>query len=263
MLPHPKDEVGKARLRATCCAFANSAGGYIVFGIQDDRGKAAADRVVGLDAGLDFPARFGDYPRLCSPSVHWTFRNPPLTLASGSVIHAVHIPQSWRAPHAWGDAQSGWRFAKRTNKGTEGMSIEEVRSMFLNFYEKRLRLQLLEGELAALEESAKSAFVSADADIESKFSLVTFSTQTIEAIIVDTYPVTATSPELLSNLVQLRQAVSVANNGARTFFSAAHLPLSNKVEMIRNHNEFMARACGKVAALAEQARASLKPLLAV
>ena len=263
MLPHSKDEDAKVRLRAACCAFANSAGGYLVFGIDDDRTKAPARRLVGLDAALDFPARFGDYPKLCSPSVHWTFQNPPLKLAAGFVVQIVHIPPSWKAPHAHGDPEQGWRFTKRTNKGTEGMSIEEVRSAFLGFYEKRLRLQLLDAELAAFQESASSAFVSKPEEIEAKYSLVTFGTQTIESVMADTYPLTASSSALLSTLGQLRQAVIVANNKARIFFSTASLDFSNKGKMIRDHNEFMAKACGRIIDLAGQARAHLKPLLAV
>lgn len=263
MLPHSKDEDAKARLRAACCAFANGAGGYLVFGVDDDRTMKPANRLTGLDAAIDFPERFGNFPKLCSPSVHWTFQNPPISLASGSVIHIVHIPPSWKAPHGYGDAEQGWRFTKRTNKGTEGMSMEEVRSTFLGFYDKRLRLQLLEAELAALQESASGAFVSKPEEIEISYSLVTFSTQTIESVVADTYALTAGSGELLTALGQLRQAVIVANNKARIFFSTANLGFSNKGKMIREHNEFMASACAQIGALAGQARAHLKPLLGV
>ena len=36
-LPHSKDEAGKDRLRKTCAAFANSFGGFIIFGVKDQR----------------------------------------------------------------------------------------------------------------------------------------------------------------------------------------------------------------------------------
>jgi predicted HTH transcriptional regulator len=35
MLPHPADNAGKMRLKKTCAAFANSAGGYLIFGVAD------------------------------------------------------------------------------------------------------------------------------------------------------------------------------------------------------------------------------------
>lgn len=260
-LPHSKDEDGKARLRSACCAFANSVGGgYLVFGVDDDRKKAAADRLTGVDASDDLPARFGDYPRLCNPSVYWLFRNPPLHLQTGSVIHIVQIPASWKAPHAYGDVDRGWRFPKPTNKGTEGMSIEEVRGMFLSFYEKRLRLQLLESELAAIEKTAAGAFIDGP-EKDSSCSLVTFGTHMMESLVMDTYPLTADSSDLLSTLNQLRTSVNVANNKAHVFLASFHLPLTNKAEVTRTHNEYMAGVCETIARLAREARAHLKTLL--
>jgi predicted HTH transcriptional regulator len=261
MLPHAQNEKAKARLRAACCAFANGAGGYIVFGIVDDRAKTPPDRLVGLPAAVDFPAMFGEYPKLCNPSVHWTFRNPPLGLPSGQLIQIVHIPPSWKAPHAYGDVDQGWRFTKRTNKGTEGMSIEEIRGSFLGFYEKRLQLQHLDAELSALQESASRAFVSTPEDIESKYSLITFSTQTIESVVASTYALTAGSSALLAALGGLRQAVIVANNKAQVFFSIVNLSFTNKGGMIREHNEFMENACRRIIELAAHAQRLLKPLL--
>ena len=35
MLPHSGDQGAKDRLRKTCCAFANTDGGFIVFGVSD------------------------------------------------------------------------------------------------------------------------------------------------------------------------------------------------------------------------------------
>jgi predicted HTH transcriptional regulator len=142
-LPDSKDEKAKERLRKTCCAFANSDGAFIVFGILDDKSKPPEKRLVGLSPNNDFPEHFGNYPRSCAPSIYWTFLNPPLPLPDGNILHIVHIPKSWKAPHATGDSDNGWNFTKRTNKGNEGMGIEEIRSGFLGYYEKRLKLQLL------------------------------------------------------------------------------------------------------------------------
>jgi hypothetical protein len=98
-------------------------------------------------------------------------------------------------------------------------------------------------------------------DIESKYSLVTFGTETIDSVAADTYALTAGSVELLSALRQLRQAVIVANNKAAIFFSTANLGFTDKNKMIRDHTEFMAKACARIGALADQARLHLKPLL--
>ena len=47
------------KLLNTVCAFANTYGGFIVFGIEDAKNKAGENRIVGLDQ-RDFGAEFGE-----------------------------------------------------------------------------------------------------------------------------------------------------------------------------------------------------------
>ena len=141
------------------------------------------------------------------------------------------------------------------------MSIEEVRGAFLGFYEKRLRLRLLDAELIALQDSAQTGYVSRPDDIESKYSLVTFDIATIQSVVADTYPITAGHTELLAALHQLRQAVSAANNRARVFFSTAGLSFSNERQRLREHNEHMEEACERIKKLAAKARSLLRPVI--
>ena len=249
----PGDAAGKARLRGACCAFANAGGGFLVFGVTNDRTSAAPDRLKGLEAALDFPEHFGSYPQLCVPSVEWTFRNPPLSLPSGRVIHVVHISKSWKAPHAVGGVDQGWRFLKRTNKGDEGMNIDEVRASFLSYYEKRLRLQLLRAELSVLRDQARNATISDPEQADKQYSLVTFDVAVIESILADTYPLTASSPKLLAALAELRHEVKIANNKIAIFFSVVEQPLTGKDVRVRRHNEFMAAKCAMIQSLCAQA----------
>lgn len=57
------------------------------------------------------------------------FKNPPIVLTTGRLVHVVYIPPSFLAPHAV-ETDGGFVFPKRTNKGTELMSIEEIRGAF-------------------------------------------------------------------------------------------------------------------------------------
>jgi len=261
MLPHSRDESAKTRLRKTCCAFANSNGGFIVFGILDDKSKTPTERLKGLEPNLDFPEHFGNYPRSCSPSVYWMFRNSPLPLANGKVLHVVHIPRSWKAPHAVGDPDGGWHFVKRTNKGNEGMNIEEIRSGFLGYYEKRLKLQLLRSELATLKENAQAACISDEDAIEQSYSLVTFDTHVIESVISDTYTIIANETELLRALSGIREHTRIANNKIRMFFSVAMMSFTNKKGMVRKHNEFLHPICDRIESLCEKAMEELDRIL--
>lgn len=261
-LPDPADNNGKKRLRKACAAFANSEGGFLIFGISDDKTRPPADRLVGIDSDFDFPERFGNFPKACVPSIEWSFKNPPVVLDSGKVLHTVYVPRSWKAPHAVGSANEGWEFQKRTNKGDEGMSMEEIRSAFLGFYEKRLRLQLLRGELTSLKNTASDASITDPNKIESSYSLVTFDVGVIESLIGDTYSITASSPDLIATLSELRQQVRVANNENRIFFGVVKIPLmTSKADLIREHNEFMAKKCTDIMDLSDRAISQLAPLL--
>lgn len=155
MLPHAGEEGGKRRLRRDLAAFANSGGGFLVFGVKDDKGLPAADRIVGLLITHDFPEQFGNYPSACEPSVEWTFKNnPPIAFGSDRVIHVVHIAASPRRPHAV--FQDGrWWFCKRTNKGTEPMTYEEVRGAFLDAGRRETDLAWLRSEVSRVRDLAE------------------------------------------------------------------------------------------------------------
>ena len=239
MLPHSRDDNAKIRLRKTCCAFANSEGGFIVFGVCDDTSKSPQDRIVGIDPSLDFPQQFGNFARTCTPSGEWDFLNPPMDLSSGNKIHVVEVRKSWRAPRAVGDRDTGWQFVRRSNQGNEGMSMEEVRAMFLGFYEKRLKLQLLRAEIATLRDTAVSSCVTDEAEIGQNYSLESFDTRLIDSIISDTYSITAADAELIEALSRIRQVVRVANNKIQIFFGIVQVPMTNKNALVREHNEFM------------------------
>lgn len=260
-LPKSKDLPGKERLKDGCCAFANSDGGFLVFGVADDRTLTPDKRLIGLPPDFDFPANFGNFPRQCHPSVSWDFKNPAISLDNGHLLHVVHIPKSWKAPHFRGSSQDGWKVQKRTNKGTEGMTYEEIRGAFLGFYEKRIRLQLLSSELKMLMTSANKAYVADPSQIDAHYGVITLSSQVIESVLADSYPILVESPKLVAVLGQLRQSINVVNNMANIFFVTASLPLTNNADHIRHHNEKMAKACQHVAQLASSADALLTPMI--
>ena len=261
MLPHAKNGKDKARLRRTCCAFANSEGGFIVFGVRDSRSSPVDQRIVGIDKNCDFPERFGNFPRGCEPTIDWTFRNPPLELEDSKVLHVVHIPKSWRAPHATGSRDTGWVYTKRTNKGNENMNTDEIRTAYLGYYEKRLKLQLLRSELSMLAEMAGNSYYTDTERISTSYSLMSFDSRVIESIIADTYSITAKETEFISLLGEVRQAVSIANNLLRIFFSTVNLPMSNMKGVVKRHNLGMEKVCVRLVSLCERALTELDRIL--
>lgn len=219
-LPHSNDENGKLRLIKTCCAFANSGGGFLIFGVSNSGLVPVQDRLVGIDSKFDFPEHFGSYPQKCTPGVIWDFKNPPISLENGKAIHIVYIQRSWNAPHSCEVASDGRCFVKRTNRGNEPMSYEEIRLAFLQYYEKRLKLQLLKAELENIKKHAEELIMPAW-DAAKKFGMGEFSLTVIETVLADTYTILAEQHELLELLGEIRNRCRVVNDLLRIFYRVA------------------------------------------
>jgi predicted HTH transcriptional regulator len=122
-MPRGADEPGKARLKKTVAAFANETGGFLVFGVKDDRTLPVKDRIVGVPPDCDVPALFGAQAARCTPAVQWDQLNPPHKLASGNYVHVIEIHEGSSKPHGIYDGER-WIFPKRTEGGNELLSYE-------------------------------------------------------------------------------------------------------------------------------------------
>lgn len=264
-LPAKDDSTGKDRLRRVCCAFANSQGGFIIFGVSDEKGVSIEQRIQGMNYDPEFPSKFGDFPANCFPSIDWEPRHEPLRLSSGKVLNIIEIPKSWRAPHASKDKNSnGYRFSKRTNKGDEDMSIEEIRGAFLGFYEKRIKLQLLRAELTSVQNKSVSLiqWIDSPSRKELEYNLTTFDATIIETVISDTYSMTANNQPLLATIFELRDVLNNTNTKNRIFFGIIEFPFNDKKYRIIQHYESMKEYCKQMIILAKKAIDLLDELLA-
>ena len=269
MLPHSKNEADKTRLYKSCCAFANSSGGFLIFGVKDNRSLSPKDRLVGIDQTLDLPELFGSYPKNCNPSITWNFLNPPLQLDNGNVIHIFEIPGSWNAPHCIEVAGSKGSdllrcFTKRTHKGNEDMSYEEIRMAFLQYYEKRLKLQLLQAELQNTRKHAEELIISPPLN-QAKITLGEFGLTVIETVLADTYTILAGQQELLELLGEIRNRCRVVNDMLRIFYRVATVNLvGNNVEphpAIETHNRNIEGECRPVLFACDRALSLLKKVI--
>ncbi len=266
MLPHSKNEPEKTRLYKSCCAFANSSGGFLIFGVKDDRALSPKDRLVGIDQTRDLPELFGSYPKNCNPSIPWNFLNPPLPLGNGNVIHIFEIPRSWNAPHSFEVASNGRCFVKRTNKGNEPMSYEEIRMAFLQYYEKRLKLQLLQAELQNTRKHAEELLISAPLN-QVKIGLGEFSLTVIETVLADTYTILAGQQELLGHLGEIRNRCRVVNDMLRIFYRVATVGLvGNNAEphpAIEMHNRNVEGECRPIIFACDRAHGFLENVMRI
>lgn len=230
-LPEGKDERGKERLRRVCASFANAAGGFLVFGVSDAPTAKSEERLVGVDRNIDFPARFGVFAASCVPPVEWVFLNPPLETSNSRFIHVVEIRHSWRAPHGV-SRDDVWWFCSRSSSGTRHLSYQEIQMLFLNTYEKQLRLQLLAAELSALLEEADRMMVQPN-QFKAVISDGHLSLEVIEGVIADTYSITHTSPLLLREFQNVRRHARAANTFANQIreMHARSVVLSERVQL--------------------------------
>ena len=251
MLPQRGDQKGRLRLAKSCCAFANSQGGFIVFGVVNAKVRLD-ERLSGIDPAIDFPVQFGPYPSRCVPSVDWTPRNPPLTLSSGRLVTIIHVPPSLRAPHAVEDDSGGWYFAKRTSKGNEAMTIEEVRGAFLGLYEKRVKLQLLYAELERMRYKS-GRMVLTGSDLNDKTTMLTFDVAVLESVLADTYTLLARSPLLLSKLGEIRDRCREVNDAVDRMKPVFYQSMTNWQSINSDHNLIINTAALNVARLVDEA----------
>lgn len=111
-------------LTELCCSFANSDGGYIVFGITQESSFV----IEGVDYDTEFARNFGDKLRAnppidCPPPKFIKIPN------SSKYLIVIHIPKSKSGPHVHRDLQK-MKFWKRTSKGKRLMTLEEIRQEF-------------------------------------------------------------------------------------------------------------------------------------
>lgn len=226
MLPDSRDDRAKNRLVKACAAFANSDGGFLIFGVKDDKNLPAEQRLVGLAPTLDFPANFGSYPARVQPSVSWGFRNPAVTLSSGNLIHIVHIFPRKGSPHALPDSDR-WAFCKRTAMGTETMSYQEIRDGFIDARRIRRDVSWLKSEIGRVRGIAQELNLGAHGQRDQQDFLFTrFRTGRLRDLVRSVFDVVGSDQQLVEWLEQIMDRCEKADALLEPLASFAILPRS-------------------------------------
>ncbi len=134
-LPYKNDKQNKLHLVATFCAFSNTSGGFLIYGIDDDR------KVVGLSPDKNFKKKINDLVgKYIKPPLQnrWDIikqfeliiKNP------GKYIYIVHIPESliYHKPHVC-TYQDDKRIYIR--QSTSNLALDDGRDIRSFFFDKR------------------------------------------------------------------------------------------------------------------------------
>ncbi len=115
-------------------AFANTEGGYLIYGIAEGEGedKGKPKEIVGIEGSVDeIKQRMeqiletGLAPRLYGHTIQ------SYTIDDKTVL-VIHVPVSWNRPHMVIKGED-YRFYERTNAGVTKMSVDRLRNAFLFF----------------------------------------------------------------------------------------------------------------------------------
>jgi hypothetical protein len=198
-------------------AFANTRGGYLIFGVSDDR------RVVGVknpELIRDFGTKIN---RNIEPAPSYTFA-PRLTLSSSNFVYVVEIEPSPRGPIAL-HVDQRLIFLKRTAAGNnESMTYEEIRLAFQNEEARRKKIRMLIIELRLLRDIAKEVERTGPATtIHLTCMIHSYPTALLEALIADVFDV-EDGQAALARLTNLRRLIVTANGSAEQLSRIAFLP---------------------------------------
>lgn len=196
-------------VRKSVTAFANTRGGFLVYGVSNDR------KLIGIE-NSEFARDFGSKLRECvEPAVNYNM-SAPIPVTEKANLHVVQIPRSPRLPHAV-QLSGRWTFLKRTSAGTnDPMSYEEIRLAFQDTDSKRTKLALVASELDLIRFMADRI----SRDIPEGASGYTiyewawssrFPTQLLDSVLGDAYSLIAKKKELWALLAKVRDGVRTIN----------------------------------------------------
>ena len=220
-------------------AFANSQGGFLVFGVKDAQtGESTEARLVGIPNSTELAKHFADAITNAEPSIIFEHTNPAIPLRqSENVILVIHIPTSRRGPHITRDGL----FYKRTNAGNELMSYAEIRNAFTNYEERFSKVKLLYMTLLDLWIRAERIKKSSNSD--DSFTLVHLDANTIMPILSDVYSLLSSMGNLPGLLIRIKRDADLIDTAINLSHQSAVLPHNRqKIDTLKYNTQLIEHA---------------------
>jgi hypothetical protein len=195
------------QLSKAVAAFANSRGGFLVFGVEEPQKGQAAWITKPVQRTKEFAQLFSQKIRV-EPPVR--FPPPREVLApGGEAFYVVHIPASADGPHA-SVAAGGRIFYHRTHEGSVPMSYNHIKEALVGAETRRVTARVLVHEL---QEALKLAEIHRMAGLENAEDLETtgFELAGIRESMARLHNVLAREPSALENLADAIRAMQRVN----------------------------------------------------
>jgi hypothetical protein len=221
-------------LTKICCAYANTKGGFIVFGIKD---KTDGYEVLGIENNKELAHEFGKKID-AEPTIEFSLPKIVTIPNSEKVLAIFYIPLSPERPHISVKKPEKRIFYKRTNKGNDFMTYEEIRMSFQSYTERREKLKLLYIELLSNIDLLQRMKITETGD-QPSYSLITLDSTIIENLLTELYTILGSGKELIKILLAIRNTIKIINNKAKIFFSQVAMPMTNQAAIIIEHNKYI------------------------
>jgi len=218
-------------LTKLCCAFANSNGGFIVVGIGEINSKW---EICGIDYSLELSHKFGQKLK-ANPTINYNLPRIIKIPNSDKVIAVFEISKSINGPHIPDISPEKRVFLKRTNKGNDYMSYEEIKYAFSNYYEKINKLKLLQIEIENNLDICEEIISSSSLDGRS-YSLLSLENSSFKLLVTDTFPLFSTNYELINKIHKIKKNMLILDNELQIFKHKISIPNTRSVEFVKEHN---------------------------
>jgi len=226
-----KDLPETETLTKLCCAFANTNGGFIVIGVTEVNGHWS---ICGIENSLEVAHRFGQKLK-ANPTINFSLPKVISIPNCQKIIAVIEIPKSFNGPHVPDISPEKRIFFKRTNKGNDFMTYEEIKYKFSNYYEKLEKLKLLQIEIENNIDICNEIIASSPED-GTQYSLLSFEDQSFKLLITDTFPLFSDNVELMNKLHIIKRNMLILENELKIFMQKICLPTTDRRYVVRHHN---------------------------